>query len=215
MTKKNNYKDLPKILPIFPLPGVIVLPYGNLPLNIFEPRYISMVEDVLGNNRMIGMIQPNPISKKNNGLYPIGCASKIVSFSETSDNRYLIELKGVIRFKIAKEIETIKGYRNVIPKWEEFKGDLDLNTKNINIDSLLEQLRKYFYNNNINVDSDELNKIPADQVISAIPQICSFQNNEKQAILEAKTSRERVEVIISLLKMNLSEENEGTSDTVN
>ena len=215
MTKITNYKDLPEILPIFPLPGVIVLPNGSLPLNIFEPRYISMVEDVLGNNRMIGMIQPNPGSEKNKGLYPIGCASKIVSFSETSDNRYLIELKGVIRFKIYKEVNTLKGYRNIIPEWEGFKDDLNINIQNINIDSLLEQLKKYFDNNNINVDSDELHKIPTDQIVSAIPQICSFQNNEKQAILEAKTDKERIEVIISLLKMNLLEENENSTDTIN
>ncbi len=215
MSKKINYKELPKVLPIFPLPGVIVLPHGNLPLNVFEPRYISMVEDVLGNHRMIGMIQPNSSSQTNNGLYPIGCASKIISFSETSDNRYLIELKGIIRFKVLKEANTIKGYRNIIPKWSDFKNDLSINLKNINIDDLLVQLKKYFYNNNINVDSDELHKMPAEQIISAIPQICSFQNNEKQAILEAMTDKERIEVIISLLRMNLSDENENITDTIN
>ena len=215
MSKKIIYKELPKILPIFPLPGVIVLPNGNLPLNIFEPRYISMVEDALGNNRMIGMIQPNKGSKKNNGLYPIGCATKIISFSETSDNRYLIELKGIIRFKILKEIKIIKGYRNITPLWEDFKGDLSINSENFKIDGLLELLKKYFNNNNINVDSDELHKIPADQIISAIPQICTFQNNEKQAILEAKTEKERVDVIISLLKMNLLDDSENTTDTIN
>ena len=215
MTKKIIYNELPDILPIFPLPGVIILPYGNLPLNIFEPRYISMVEDALGDNRMIGMIQPNPGSKKDNGLYPIGCASKIISFSETPDNRYLIELKGIIRFKIFKEVDTVRGYRNIIPEWGSFKHDISIKSENFNIDSLLELLKKYFKNNNINVDSDELNKVPADQIISAIPQICSFQNNEKQAILEAKTNRERVEVIISLLKMNLLDESENTTDTIN
>ena len=215
MTKKIIYKELPDILPIFPLPGVIVLPNGNLPLNIFEPRYISMVEDALGKNRMIGMIQPCPGSKKDNGLYPIGCASKIVSFSETSDNRYLIELKGIIRFEIFKEVGTIRGYRNIIPAWESFKHDLSKKSENYNIDNLLELLKKYFNNNNINVDSDELYKVPADQIISAVPQICTFQNNEKQAILEAKTDKERVEVIISLLKMNLLDESENTTDTIN
>ncbi len=215
MSKKINYKELPETLPIFPLPGVIVLPQGNLPLNIFEPRYISMVEDVLGKDRMIGMIQPNPGSKTNNGLYPIGCASKIVSFSETSDNRYLVELKGIMRFKIFKEIDNIKGYRNIIPEWRDFKGDLNMKLDNFNIDSLLEQLKKYFNYNNISVDSDELHKIPTDQIITAIPQICSFQNNEKQAILEAKTDKERIDVIVSLLKMNLLDENENTTDTIN
>ena len=215
MIKKIIYKELPDILPIFPLPGVIVLPNGNLPLNIFEPRYISMVEDALGKNRMIGMIQPNPGSQKDNGLYPIGCASKIISFSETSDNRYLIELKGIIRFKISKEVDTIRGYRSIVPIWENFKHDLSINSESFNIDGLLELLKKYFNNNNINVDSDELYKVPSNQIISAIPQICSFQNNEKQAILEARTDKERAELIISLLKMELLDENENTTDTIN
>ena len=144
MTKKIIYNELPDILPIFPLPGVIILPNGNLPLNIFEPRYISMVEDALGKNRMIGMIQPNPGSKKDNGLYPIGCASKIVSFSETSDNRYLIELKGIIRFKIFKEVDIIRGYRNIIPVWDNFKHDLSINSESLNIDGLIELLKKIF-----------------------------------------------------------------------
>ena len=215
MTKKIIYKELPDILPIFPLPGVIILPNGNLPLNIFEPRYISMVEDALGKNRIIGMIQPNPGSQKENGLYPIGCASKIISFSETSDNRYLIELKGIIRFKIFKEVDTIRGYRNILPVWENFKHDLSMKSESFNIDSLLEQLKKYFNNNNINVDPEELHKVPSNQIISAIPQICSFQNNEKQAILEAKTDKERAEVIISLLKMNLLDESDNNPDTIN
>ena len=215
MTKKIIYKELPDILPIFPLPGVIILPNGNLPLNIFEPRYISMVEDALGKNRMIGMIQPNPGSKKDNGLYPIGCASKIISFSETSDNRYLIELKGIIRFKIFKELGTIRGYRNIVPEWDNFKHDLSINSESLNVDNLIELLKKYFNNNNISVDSDELYKVPANQIISAIPQVCSFQNNEKQAILEARTDKERAELIISLLKMELLDENENTTDTIN
>ena len=129
--------------------------------------------------------------------------------------RYLIELKGIIRFKIFKEGEIIRGYRNIVPAWDNFKHDLSINSESFSIDSLLELLKKYFNNNNINVDSDELNKVPANQIISAIPQICSFKNNEKQAILEAKTDKERAEVIISLLKMNLLDESENTSDAIN
>ena len=124
-------------------------------------------------------------------------------------------MKGIIRFKVFKEVDTIRGYRNIIPVWESFKHDLSINYESFNIDILLELLKKYFNNNNINVDSDELYKVPANQIISAIPQICSFQNNEKQAILEAKTDKDRDEVIISLLKMNLLDENENISDTIN
>ena len=215
MKKTINFNSLPTKLPIFPLPGVIILPNGNLPLNIFEPRYISMVEDILGSHRMIGMIQPNSRIDNENALYPIGCASRVVSFTETSDNRYLIELKGIIRFKVIREVENINGYRNIIPNWQDFKNDLSISFKNIDISELLEQLKKYFIVNNINVDFEELEKISNDQIISAIPQICSFKNNEKQAILEALTDEERIEVLISLLKMSLVEENENNKNTIN
>ncbi len=215
MTKKIDFNILPKELPIFPLPGVIVLPNGNLPLNIFEPRYIAMIEDVLGTHRMIGMIQPTKGNHKEHDLYPIGCAAKIISFSETSDNRYLIELKGVIRFKIIKEIKNKNGYRNIVPDWNKYKNDLNPGLEEINIDDLLEQLRKYFTINNINVDFEELAKIPNDQIVSAVPQICSFKNNEKQAILEALSDRDRVEVLISLLKMNLIDDSDDNKNTIN
>ena len=110
---------------------------------------------------------------------------------------------------------TINGYRNIVPEWDIFKADLNVNLQHLNIDNLLEQLRKYFNINNINVDFSELEKIPHDQIISAVPQICSFKNSEKQAILEAKTDQERVEVIVSLLEMSLLDENENTKDTIN
>lgn len=215
MTKKSNIEWLPKALPIFPLPGAIILPKGTLPLNIFEPRYIAMVENVLGTHRMIGMIQPLKSQNDKKKIYPIGCAAKIVAFSETSDNRFLIELKGVIRFKVIKELKSTNGFRNIEPNWKIYKDDLELNFDNIDIEDLLNQLKKYFINNNINVDLNELAKISKEQIVSSIPQICSFKTNEKQAILEAKTEKDRVEVLISLLKMNLSEETEKDNSTIN
>lgn len=210
----NNIKLLPKKLPIFPLPGAIVLPKGTLPLNIFEPRYISMVESVLGSHRIIGMIQPRGDTNKKN-VYPVGCAAKIIAFSETSDNRYLIELKGVIRFKVLEELNSIDGYRNIRPDWQIYEKDLNINYENVNMDGLLNQLKIYFNNNNMNVDFSEITKIPNEQIISAVPQICSFKPNEKQAILEAMTEKDRVEVLISLLKMNLSNEDENGQETLN
>ena len=210
-----DIKKLTQVLPIFPLPGAIVLPNGNLPLNIFEPRYISMVESVLGSHRMIGMIQP--FQKKNDmdSLYPVGCAAKITSFSETSDNRYLIELKGVIRFKVIKELEATKGFRNIQPDWISFNKDLQLDFEKVNIINLLDQLKIYFKNNNISVDFSEISKISNEQIIAAIPQICSFTPVEKQAILEAQSEKEILEVLISLLKMNLSGDNEKNDKTIN
>ncbi len=202
MTKKIKYNNLPKTLPIFPLPGAILLPHGNLPLNIFEPRYISMVEAALGKDRIIGMIQPILDAKKAvSDLYPVGCAGRITSFSETSDNRFLIELEGVIRFKVKKEIDQINGFRNIIPDWEPFIRDLDTFSKNLDLTALLNELRLYFEKNNVNVDFNELSKVSTEHIIAAIPQICSFNTNEKQAIVEAKSASDRVKVIISLLKM--------------
>ena len=215
MIDKIDIKKLTQVLPIFPLPGAIVLPNGNLPLNIFEPRYISMVESVLGSHRMIGMIQPFQKKNDKENLYPVGCAAKITSFSETSDNRYLIELKGVIRFKIIKELEVTKGFRNIQPDWISFNKDLYLDFEKINILNLLDQLKIYFNNNNISVDFSEISKISNEQIIAAIPQICSFTPVEKQAILEAQSEQEILEVLISLLKMNLSGDNEKNDKTIN
>ncbi len=211
MKKKINFKNLPTTLPIFPLPGAILLPHGNLPLNIFEPRYVAMIEDALGKDRIIGMIQPK-IDNNSDTLYPVGCAGRITSFSETSDSRYLIELEGVIRFKIKKEINLKDGYRNVIPNWNPYIADLENIAENLNINDLLKELRIYFEKNSINVDFNELSKISIEHILAAIPQICSFNTTEKQAIIEAQTEHDRVDVITSLLKMYSSD---GTNQSIN
>ena len=194
MTKKYKIEELPNILPIFPLPGAVLLPQGTLPLNIFEPRYVSMIEKVLGGDRFIGMIQP---------LY-------IMSFTETNDYRFLIELEGVIRFKIKKESNEVNGYRNIIPEWEPYANDLKGINETLDISTLLEELKIYFKKTNINVDYEELSKISSQHIVASVPQICSFKENEKQAVLEANTYVDRVKVLISLLKM-YSTSNESQS----
>ena len=145
----------------------------------------------------------------------MGCAGKITSFSETSDNRFLIELSGISRFKLIKELSLIKGYRRVVPNWEPFSGDLQNNYDLLNIEELLIELKKYFDKNNINVDLAEMNKISKEQILSSIPQICSFKVVEKQAILEAESLKDRVAVLISLLRMYALEGNENDNDTIN
>lgn len=208
--------NLPENIPIFPLPGAVLFPHGTLPLNIFEPRYISMIESVLGNHRMIGMIQPIPEKNKDSkSLYPIGCAGKIISFTETSDNRYLIELTGVSRFKLKKEIDPVKGFRRVLPDWKPFYNDLDNNYDLLNLKDLLLELKKYFDKNNVNVDLEEIAKISKEQVLASIPQICSFKVVEKQAILEASSIQDRVDTLISLLKMYTLEGNDNENETIN
>ena len=216
MIKNFQKLDLPNQLPIFPLPGAIVLPFGTLPLNIFEPRYIAMVESVLSKHRMIGMIQP--FSGKNNSttdIYPVGCAGKIMSFTETADGRFLIELAGVLRFRVKQELKLINGYRNIIPDWDPYLEDLQEKKSNIDISELLKYLRIYFEKNNINVDFSEISKISSEQILASIPQICSFKPNEKQAILEAVSGQSRFDILISLLKMYASNKNDIENESIN
>ena len=211
MTKKYHINELPNILPIFPLPGAVLLPQGTLPLNIFEPRYVSMVEKVLGGDRFIGMIQPfSGKIKEKDKLYPVGCAGKIMSFTETNDNRFLIELEGVIRFKIKTECEEVDGYRNIVPEWKTYANDLEVSKEELDISALLAELKLYFKKTNINVDYEELSKVSSQHIIASVPQICSFKENEKQAVLEANTYYDRMKVLISLLKM-YSTSNESES----
>ncbi len=208
--------NLPDDIPIFPLPGAVVFPYGTLPLNIFEPRYIAMIESVLGSHRMIGMIQPIPGQDKDSiNLYPIGCAGKIISFTETNDSRFLIELAGISRFKLKKELEITQGFRRIVPDREPFYKDLQNDYDLLNLNELLTELKKYFKKNNINVDLEEITKISKEQILSSIPQICSFKVVEKQAILEASSIEDRVSVLISLLKMYTLEGNENENETIN
>src|SRR5262245_11557775 len=126
MSEPRGEAALPTILPIFPLTGVLLLPRGRLPLNIFEPRYLAMTRDALAGERLIGMVQPSdPTSSDSNPpLYPTGCAGRITSFSETDDGRFLIALTGTCRFRIRDELPLFEGYRRVVPEWHEFVRDL-------------------------------------------------------------------------------------------
>src|SRR5205809_1866652 len=127
MSERPGGTALPSILPIFPLTGVLLLPRGRLPLNIFEPRYLAMTRDALGGERLIGMVQPtDPTTRdRNPPVYPLGCAGRITAFSETDDGRYLITLTGVSRFRIRDELPLLSGYRRVVPDWQAFAQDLD------------------------------------------------------------------------------------------
>ena len=216
MIKSYTLADLPKSIPIFPLPGAVIFPFGNLPLNIFEPRYISMIESVLGSHRIIGMIQPIPGQNNNEKkLYPVGCAGKIISFTETDDRRFLIELSGIARFKLKRELDLVNGFRRIEADWSPYAEDLKNKFDLIDLRDLLVELKKYFKKNNINVDIDEISKISKEQILASIPQICSFKEVEKQAILEAFTLEDRVATLISLLRMSTLEEDNNKNETIN
>ena len=199
-----GFEDLGDTIPIFPLPGVLLLPGGFLPLNIFEPRYLNMTSDALGGDRMIGMIQPRPCENVvgDHPVYNTGCAGRIVSFEETEDGRYLITLKGVARFNIKQELAPKNGCRLVEPDWRPYSHDLDDNNNDIpDREDFLKSLKKYFAINKIDANWDAIEEAPCERLVTSVAMICPFEPPEKQALLEAITVPERIKVLTTLVSM--------------
>jgi Lon protease-like protein len=222
-----RYEDLPAALPVFPLTGVLLLPEGRLPLNIFEPRYLAMVEDALAAKRLIGMIQPSaPVEAgtspppgtgpegKEPALYETGCAGRIVSFSETGDGRFLITLTGLCRFRVAREVEGARGYRRVLPDWKPFRADIEppANAGELEIDrpKLLAALRDYLALNEMEVDWSAIEGTPDAALAIVLPMSCPFEPREKQALLECATPAERAHMLVALMEMAVAEGRGGT-----
>ena len=194
---------LPRIIPIFPLNGALLLPNGNLPLNIFEPRYINMVDYAMKNEKMIGMIQENPKSPKRNNLYDIGCLGKITQYNETNDGRYLINLSGIVRFKFLNEISTIEKYRKLEVDYSHFKEDFIDNFKTcFNKEKFLKAAKYYLSINNIEVDWNLIKKVDQTILVTTLASICPFTNAEKQMLLECSNTDEIPKTMLNLFKMS-------------
>jgi len=199
--------DLPRILPIFPLPGVLLLPGGRLPLNIFEPRYLAMVRDALAGERMIGMVQPCAPAEDVGAaeIYGIGCAGRITAFSETPDGRNLITLTGVIRFEVEREVPAIDGYRRMAVDYDRFLGDMDddkLDTADdIDREHFLSTLGAYFDATGIEGDWAAIKEAGNAPLVTSLAMICPFDGAEKQALLEAMTFRERVAALTMMMEL--------------
>ena len=187
-----NKKDLPKKIPVFPLSNFIIFPKTTVPLNIFEPRYIDMINDSMKLNKFIGMIQPKNIKKSVNKklpLHDVGCLGKISSFSETDDGRFLIELKGIIRFKIINEITSDKKYRECEISFENFYEDLNDKKENLKFSDLelvFKDLKNLFEKRGFIINWRELEKQSLDETINALAMASPFTIEEKQDLLEAK-----------------------------
>jgi len=213
---------LPDILPIFPLTGVLLLPRGRLPLNIFEPRYLAMTRDALGGERLIGMVQPNEPQDDNRGgggmnppIYPIGCAGRISAFAENDDGRYMITLTGVSRFRIVEELPLLDGYRRVRPDWQLFGRDLDPEEAgDFDRKRLVRGLRSFFVQQGINADFEAIDKAPVEHLVTSLAMMCPFSPSEKQALLEAADLGERARLLAALVEMAAvkptAEEGSGT-----
>ena len=197
-------KNLPKILPIFPLSDFIIFPKTTVPLNIFEPRYIDMINDSMKSNKLIGMVQPKKIIDDLTPpiLHNIGCLGKITSFKETEDRRFLIELKGLIRFKIMNEIKSAKKYREYEISFENFNHDLDEKKEELkfsDLELIFKDLKSLFEKRGFIINWKELEKQSLDETINALAMASPFSLEEKQVLLEAENLNVRKNKIAEIL----------------
>lgn len=204
--------DLPQVIPVFPLPGAILLPRGQLPLNIFEPRYLNMIDDAMAGDRIIGMIQPAAGPRDLPSLSPVGCAGRITSFAETSDGRYLVTLTGCARFRLASELPTQTPYRQIRADFSAFEADLSAPTADgaaLDRDNLLEALGAYLETRGLDIDWDTAEGAPPEALINSLSMALPFEAAEKQALLEAADLDERATVLTALMRIDAADGGDG------
>jgi len=197
--------NLPDVLPLFPLSGAILLPRARLPLNIFEPRYLSMFEDVLKTReRLIGMIQP--MDKEPEGqMHAVGCAGRVTSFTETDDGRYMISLTGVSRFRFESKVEGFLPYLQAKIDWREFQRDLGgaEHDSAFDRDGFLKLLERFFEVEELDTDWENLNKAETEMLVNSLSMMAPFSPEDKQALLEASTLATRRETLVTLMEFAL------------
>jgi hypothetical protein len=206
--------SLPGRFPVFPLRGAMLLPGGNLPLNIFEPRYLQMVRDAMQTDRVIGMIQPKGEAPEGvpPELYRTGCAGRITNFSETNDGRFLITLTGVCRFDVASELEVATPYRQVVADFARWRQDLQPTAPPGELKAgLTKVLRVYFDRHGIEADWNAVESAPLAGLVTSLCMICPFEPEEKQALLEAGDSGRQARLLIALMEMEALAEPGGSS----
>lgn len=212
MTRKSHeitFSTLPETIPILPLYGVLLLPGGQIELNIYELRYLNMVEDVLTTReRMIGVVIPREKNPKKDAaaLYEIGTVGRVTSFEENVDGRYTITLTGYCRFYTREEVTTLRGYRRMVVEWDGFQGDLSVNPEpRIAKERLISLLKRYLKKIGIEVDWEAIIRAPTFNIITFFSMNLPFEDRDKQALLEAETVEERAEILISLLEIGLAD----------
>ena len=202
--------DLPEVIPVFPLPGALLLPRGQMPLNIFEPRYLSMVDDALRDgHRLIGMIQPDIThsqSEEKPALFRVGCVGRITQLAESGDGRYILELTGVSRFRVVEEMTVLTAYRQCRVNYFPFIDDFTARKGEdaVNREALLRVLTDFLKANNLTVDWADVESAPNEALVNALAMMSPYGPAEKQAMLEAPDLKTRAEILIAVTEMDLA-----------
>lgn len=209
--------DCPQVIPLFPLTGALLLPRGQMPLNIFEPRYLAMIDDAIRSDRVIGMIQPEPDDGRRvevPGLLKVGCLGRITQFAETGDDRYIISLTGISRFRVAEELSVTTPYRQARVDYESFAVDFVARAgeEEVDRDGLLRALRDFAKANDLKIDWKGVGEAPNEALVNALAMMCPFGPREKQALLEAQSLKERAAVLVAITEIELAR-GSGDPDT--
>lgn len=209
----RNTGDLPSVIPIFPLAGALLLPRGQLPLNIFEPRYLAMIDDALRDgHRLIGMIQPDGITEAPRlkpSLFKVGCVGRITQLAESGDGRYIIELTGVTRFRIDAELDVKTDYRQCRVTYTPFADDLVARKGEdaVNREALLRALTDFMNANQMTADWDDIGEAPTEALVNGLSMMSPYGPAEKQALLEAPDLKTRAELLVAITEIELAKKN--------
>jgi Lon protease-like protein len=205
--------DLPAVIPVFPLAGALLLPRGQMPLNVFEPRYLAMVDDAFRDgHRLIGMIQPDvahTVNEAKPALFKVGCVGRITQLAEAGDGRYILELTGVARFKVVEELSALTPYRQCQVDYAPFIDDFTARKGEEAVDreALLEVLTDFLKANNLKVDWDGIENAPNEALVNALAMMSPYGPPEKQAMLEAPDLKTRAEILVAVTEMDLAKKN--------
>ncbi|HTH97646.1 MAG TPA: LON peptidase substrate-binding domain-containing protein [Stellaceae bacterium] len=206
---ETPFSRLPASLPVFPLSGAMLLPRGRLPLNIFEPRYLAMIDDALAGDRLIGMIQPIDDSEATPVLHRVGCVGRLTSVAEEG-RRYIITLNGVCRFAVGEELTSMRGYRRIVPEWSEFQSDYHHDVGVLDDrPRLIAGLKSYFKRHDLAADWTAIEKVDDERLVTSLAMVCPFQPVDKQALLEAPNLTARGKLLTGLVEMAVTPPPDG------
>lgn len=199
----QSFKQLPKTIPVFPLANAVVLPGGNLPLNIFETRYLNMAQDAMESHHLIGMIQPLDDSSRPE-LFRVGCAGRITRYDETYDGRLEIVLTGLCRFRLCEELSTTRGYRLIKPDWTDFKADFDEVNEPVELDKseFNTALKSYLAHHEMQADWNMLEKLSSEELSNSLVSILPISNEDKQMLIETISLAQRIRAFTAILEGN-------------